>query len=387
MIPLKFAIVTTHPVQYYAPWFRHLSLNLNAHCKVFYLWQPKGLDAVDPEFGQSVRWDIPLTDGYEFEFIPNRAHRPGTHSVWGIHNPAAPAIIANWQPDVVVLLGYNFLTFYYLMLSPQLRRARFLLRGDSHRLFPQRGLRAMVKNSLIKAIFRRFDGALYCGSANRNYFTKMGIKKANLYFCPHGIDENRFKPAEEHIGETNQLRQSWGVPANGRVVLFSGKLIEKKRPQDLLSAFNQIKGNDFRLVFVGSGNLESDLRRHADSRVVFASFANQSKMPAIYRASDVMVLPSFGSSETWGLSVQEALACGCPVVVSDHVGCYLDLVAPHNNGAVFPAGDVSALRHILLQALTNPKVLSCWKENTAKPLGEFNYEMATKGLCEAVGAK
>ncbi len=135
----RIAIISTHPVQYYAPWFRHLSASLNAQLKVFYLWQPKGLDAVDPEFGRSVQWDIPLTNGYEFEFIPNSALRPGTHSVYGIHNPAAPAIISNWKPDVVVCLGYNFLTFYYLMLAPQLRRARFLLRGDSHRLVPQRG--------------------------------------------------------------------------------------------------------------------------------------------------------------------------------------------------------------------------------------------------------
>ncbi len=76
-----------------------------------------------------------------------------------------------------------------------------------------------------------------------------------------------------------------------------------------------------------------------------AGFQNQTELPAWYAAADVLVLPSDGG-ETWGLVVNEALACGTPAVVSDAVGCAPDLALdrdPGRTGAVFAVGDPAAL--------------------------------------------
>jgi glycosyltransferase involved in cell wall biosynthesis len=82
----------------------------------------------------------------------------------------------------------------------------------------------------------------------------------------------------------------------------------------------------------------------------FLGFCNQSQLPSVYRAADVLALPSEGS-ETWGLVVNEAMACGTPCVVSDACGCAPDMIAPSINGAVFKVGSVHSLASNLLTVL------------------------------------
>jgi glycosyltransferase involved in cell wall biosynthesis len=89
-----------------------------------------------------------------------------------------------------------------------------------------------------------------------------------------------------------------------------------------------------------------------NGRVHFIGFANQTQLPGIYRASDLMVLPS--EYEPFGVVVNEAMLCGCPVVVSDRVGAGYDLITPGQDGFVFPFGNVESLAAILRQALIAP---------------------------------
>jgi glycosyltransferase involved in cell wall biosynthesis len=146
------------------------------------------------------------------------------------------------------------------------------------------------------------------------------------------------------------------------VVLFAGKLEPKKAPDLLLEAFLQrVAANTHQrehLIFVGSGPLEDSLRARAagHSQVHFLGFANQSRMPAVYRLGDVFALPSRGPGETWGLAINEAMACERPVVVTDRVGCAPDLVQAGRSGLVVPAGNVAALATALTQLLDDTQL-------------------------------
>ena len=134
------------------------------------------------------------------------------------------------------------------------------------------------------------------------------------------------------------------------VVLFVGKFIAKKRPADIINALAILQqsttyNQQAVAVFVGSGELDHSLRdlaQHENVCVHFAGFKNQSELPACYAAADVLVLPSDGG-ETWGLVVNEAMACGLPAIVSDAVGCAPDLIDAGQTGFVFPMGDTAAL--------------------------------------------
>jgi glycosyltransferase involved in cell wall biosynthesis len=183
-------------------------------------------------------------------------------------------------------------------------------------------------------LLRRFDGFLYVGQRNREYLLRYGVPADRLFFSPHCVDNDAFAAAAA----------ASRAPARRRI-LFVGKLIARKRPSDLLRAVARLGGHAAEVAFAGSGELEAELRQiaaDASLHAEFLGFVNQSELPAVYAAADLLVLPSDGR-ETWGLVVNEAMACGLPAVVSDAVGCGPDLVEPGATGAVFPLGDVAAL--------------------------------------------
>jgi glycosyltransferase involved in cell wall biosynthesis len=412
---MRLAIITSHPIQYCAPWFRFLAGEresgessvergvkregsplspLFSSLKVFFLWD--GAGKMDRGFGVPVKWDLPLLDGYDYEFVPNMSSHPGPSRVSGLNNPSLGARITAFRPDAVLVFGYNYLAHYRFLISGLAKGVPLLFRGDSHRLLQMRngecgvgsgGWRELLRRRWIAAVFRRFAGFLYVGQANHDYFRYHGVEEKRLFFAPHCVDNKRFYAEMEAAGKAAaEWRRELAIPAQHRVVLFAGKLEPKKRPGDLLEAFRQANMPEITLVFVGSGVLEPVLRRQSNgcANIRFAPFQNQTLMPRTYMLGDLFVLPSFGSGETWGLAINEAMCMGRPVIVSDHVGCAKDLVQPGRNGLVFPAGNVPALAAALQDALAEPPRLIAWGQQSRKIIKDYSYEQATKGLLSAL---
>ncbi|NJK93041.1 MAG: glycosyltransferase family 4 protein [Blastochloris sp.] len=318
----RLAIVTSHPIQYYAPWFRSMTqedLNLN----VFYLWNPHETSSHDPGFQRQVVWDVPLLEGYPHEFIPNTSPDPGTHHPAGLQNPELISRLRSWKPSAVLMLGFHWDSMRQLIQSWQPDDPALILRGDSHDLARPWNLATLIRPWISRFIFRHFQAFLSCGTANTQYFLHRGARQEQIFPCPHAINMDHFRRSETILAQAYQLRQSLGLRENQRLILFAGKFEPKKRPLDLVKAFQSLNPRDAALLFVGSGELEQSLHNvtEKDPRIHILPFTNQSAMPSVYVAADLFVLPSFGPSETWGLAVQESLACGTPVLVSHHAGC------------------------------------------------------------------
>lgn len=378
----KLAIVTTHPIQYYSPWFKTVAADPEINLRVFYLCKPHDQGQLDPDFQQQIKWDIPLLEGYSYEWINNTSSAPGSHHFNGIQNPDAIDRLEKWNPDYILCLGYNYRTFIDLCFSRRLKSVPFLIRGDSHRLAESTEFSQKIKDVMIRLLFKRFSAALSCGTANHQYFQYLGFSSDQIHFCPHGIDTSRFTP--ERSDQVDKLRNEWGIPEDHRILLFAGKFIHKKRPLDLLEAFRQLNPPHSSLIFVGDGPLRPQLENAASKHVQILRFINQSDMPDVYRAADLIVLPSYGKSETWGLAVQEALACGTPAIVSDHCGCHLDLVTNDQNGLIFRAGDITSLKECLQKALVSDS-LERWRAHTSQASKRYNYQTSLQGLKEAIG--
>src|SRR5216684_1543258 len=275
---MRLAIIISHPIQYYAPWFRFLAASGQLDLKVFYLWDGGVNLRPDAGFGIKIKWDIPLLEGYRYEFLPNRARNAGTAHVLGLKNPALAARVLAFNSGAVLLFGYNYLSLYRFLLSPLARKTPLLFRGDSHRLVPRPGLKQVLRKRWTRAVFSRFSAFLYVGQANRAYFSLHGVPDRKLFFCPHCVDNERF------FSETRRARQAaveWkkelGIEPSRRVVLYAGKFEAKKMPGDLIQAFKRAALKNTALVLVGDGKLGADLRKSAsgDSNIVFAPFQNQ----------------------------------------------------------------------------------------------------------------
>jgi len=381
----KLAIITSHPIQYNAPWFRDLAAQPGIDLQVFYLWDFGVKSTVDPGFQRALTWDIPLLDGYAHQFVPNVSATPGTSHFNGLQNPELSARVRAFDPAAVLLLTYNYASTQRFLWT--WRASPLIFRGDSHRLVPRRGAKELLRRGALALLMRRFAAFLYVGQANRRYFLHHGVPESRLFFTPHCVDNARFSGQRE---ETSRAAAAWrielGIAADQAVILYAGKFESKKRVLDLIQAFVRANLADTVLLLVGSGPDEAQVRALAagNPSIRIAPFQNQLQMPRTYAASDLFVLPSKSPAETWGLAINEAMCLGRAVIVSSLVGCAEDLVHPGENGLIFPAGNVPALAEALREALTDRARLRTWGDESLDIVSRYSYAAATKGLLRAL---
>jgi glycosyltransferase involved in cell wall biosynthesis len=391
--PQRLGVVLSHPTQYYSPWFRWLQTEAAvAALRVFYLWDFGVTRQRDPRFQTTFQWDVDLLSGYESEFVPNRSTRPGPEHFWGFNNPALPARLDAWGPDALLLYGYPWASHLRALVWARRRGVPVIFRGDSHFLGrPAPGARRRL---LLGALYRQLAACLYTGQANRAYFETLGVPERRLFFGPHAVNAALFDAADAgHHAAAARMRADLGIAPSTSVVLAAGKLIAAKQPRELLAAFLALNLPDAALVFVGDGEEKPALEALAASArpgaVHFLPFANQSEMPARYLLADVFALPSRGCYETWGLAVNEAMHMGVPCLVSDRVGCQLDLVTDGKTGWVFPAESVAGLRQSLAAAVADTRpgeTRQRLRRAVAARIGGYTYAQTTAGLQAALAS-
>ena len=369
----RLAIITTHPIQYNAPLFRLLSQRKNIDLKVFYTWGQSKDEVYDAKFGIIRSWDIPLTEGYEHEFVDNSSKQPDSNRFWGIVNPGLQQKIKAWQPDAVLV--YRWSVYSHFKIMQQLGGSpKLFFRGDSHLKNKKKGVSLFFQTMILKFIFRKVEKAFYVGEYNRRYFLKYGLKKQQLIAAPHAIDNSRFAfNALQWELQAEAERKKLEIPEEAIVFLYAGKFYELKQLDVLINVFKQVKNHLYRLLFVGSGEQELMLKELAkeDDRIVFQSFKNQSDMPWVYRMANVLVLPS--KSETWGLAVNEAMACGRAAIVSDQCGCAPELIVQGQTGFVFKSGSEQELLFCLQQFADKQKAEEMGK-SALKHIEQFSLE-------------
>jgi glycosyltransferase involved in cell wall biosynthesis len=343
----KLAIVTTHPIQYHVPWLIRLAEKKIA-IKVFYTYeQSRNGTIYDPGFGRNIQWDIPLLDGYEYEFIPNTSSKPGLEMFRGIVNPTLIEKVEAWKPDGLLVIGWNYHSHLKSIIHFY-KKIPVYFRGDSVLLHEKTGLRKLARRIFLTWVYRHVDYALYVGTNNKSYFLRHGLRLSQLVFSPQAIDIARFaQPQQESIDLAQRWKKDLGVPSGNLSVLFAGKLTKVKNPSFVLDLAERCRHLPISFIIVGDGHLKPELQRRAQgiSNVFFMGFQNQSVMPAVYRMGDIYLMPSV--SETWGLGINEAMACGIPVMASETVGCATDLVLENKTGITFPLGDTERCRQFL----------------------------------------
>jgi glycosyltransferase involved in cell wall biosynthesis len=371
----RLAIITTHPIQYYAPIFRILDQRGNIAVKVFYTWE-KDASLFDKDFGKEIKWDIPLLEGYDHHFVSNSGnYGRGFRS---IRNPTLIPEIEDWAADAVLFFGWNY--------HSHLRAMRYfsgkipvLFRGDSTLLNERPGLKRIARRLFLRWVYRHVDTALYVGLNNKDYFLAHGLKEEQLVFAPHAIDNDRFSDKDgKYEQEARRWKKELGIGEQDHIITFVGKLQDTKDPFLLLEAFRTFGHPGWHLVYIGNGELESQLKEAAgkNKNIHFLSFQNQSRMPVVYRLGDIFCLPSKG--ETWGLAVNEAMACGRAVLLSDKCGCTADLLVEDRNGFAFASGNKADLvdkmtkltapdRDIRSMGLFSAELIRSWSYDQVAP--------------------
>ena len=362
---------------------------------MFYTWGQARGKVIDKDFGIEREWDIDLLSGYDHSFVQNTSSEPGSHHYNGIINPTLISEVKAFHPDKIIIYGWKFKSHLQLMRHFK-GKTPLYFRGDSTLLDDAAGfsVKKSLRRLLLHWVYGHVDFALSPGTASDKYFLNAGLSANQIIRAPHAIDNDRFagiqlqRNNDVRFDTTQSLdndsesslkirarywRKELTIAEDTKVFLFAGKLEPKKDPELLIRAFfrlNQQYSNTH-LIMVGNGILEEELKTMTSTAsttstpstslnlsepsstpstastpstsISFLPFQNQSIMPLVYRLGDVFVLPSKGPGETWGLAINEAMACGRPVIASDKCGAVADMIKDNANGFVFKAGDENDL--------------------------------------------
>ncbi|MBS1778684.1 MAG: glycosyltransferase family 4 protein [Bacteroidetes bacterium] len=370
----RLAIVTTHPIQYNAPWFRLLAESGEVTLRVFYTWeQSQTNEKYDPGFGKVISWDIPLLDGYDYKFVKNVSVDPGSHHFKGIYNPTLISEIKEWKADCVLVIGWPFKSHLACMRYFK-GKIPVLFRGDSTLLEERAGIKKLLRTPVLKYIYSFVDYAMYVGENNKQYFLAHGIKENELWYVPHAIDNKRFAgEGDNYDTEAARWRQELGIGKDKVVILYAGKLEPSKNVQLLLQMADILSDDRYRFVIVGNGETEAILKEQAkgDERILFLGFQNQNRMPVVYRLGDVFILPSNGP-ETWGLGINEAMASGRAVIATTKCGGSIDLIK--DNGTIISPGDTMGAVDYIRKVTASEDGLRKAGARSKQIIADFSFE-------------
>jgi glycosyltransferase involved in cell wall biosynthesis len=383
------AIIETHPIQYRAPVYRTLQQRFKIPLTVIYGSDFSVSGYKDKEFNSAFAWDIDLLSGYSSRFLSN-AETGGAKSYEAVSPQGLGIALQEVAPEVVLITGYQHRFYQSAFSQAFLRRYPILFRAETTDHALERSLlKSWLRDVSLQWIYRRCAQLLYIGQHSKKHYTRLGCAERQLVSSPYCVDTTPFQLDEVTRTELRHLtRQQLGISDTQVVLLFSGKLSPRKRPDLILQAIQSLcptLRQQITVLFLGDGELKPSLENQAASMgsitAHFIGFQNQTQLSRYYHAADLLILPS-QYSETWGLVVNEGLHHGLPVIVSQAVGCAPDLVIPRITGEIFEKGSAQSLAQAIERALP---LINCpeTRRNCQQHVSHYTVEQAARGIAEA----
>lgn len=389
---IRLAYVVTHPIQYQAPLLRRLALESDIDLTVFFASDHSVRGYPDEGFGSvRVKWDIPLLEGYRYEFLPSI--RGATKiSFWAPINRGFYSAFKKGKYDAIWVHGYWSINSIFVMIAAKLLAIPLLVRAEGTLIDrPRSRFRLAMKRTFFWITAHFIAGVLPISTRNCDYWRHYLGAKFPLFMVPYAVDNAYFQEMTRAASHTREeFRRSIGLHKDRPIILYASKLIERKRCIDLINACLGIKLEASikrpYLLIVGDGperaKCEAIVHKAGDSNIHFFGFQNQSQIAKFFDLCDLFVLPSV--DEPFGLIVNEVMNAGKAVIVSDQVGCQADLIEHQLNGQVFPAGDVSALRSAIESLLADESLRKALGRRGLERIKRWSFEDDIRGLREAL---
>lgn len=386
---IKLAVFMSHPIQYQVPLLRKIAAREEIDLTAYFFWDFGVKETKDPEFKQNVKWDIPILEGYKYKFIKNYSKNPSSNFFGQLNFGVIPELFKN-KYDAVLLYGWNSFPNWLAFIFAPLVGTKIILTGESplSQELKKSKLILAVKSVVLKIVFWLSSAIMYIGKENKKFYEFYNVPENKLFFMPYAVENERFIEEKNKLfGKRDEFRKKLNILTDTTVILFTGKLFQKKRPMDLLRAYSEIKDEKKTLVFVGDGEQRNDLEKFVEEdkleNVHFVGFKNQTELAEFYILSDVFILPS-GAGETWGLVVNEAMCFGLPVIVSDVVGCGADLIRQGENGYIFPCGDVGSLKNSLEAIIRDKKSRENFGKKSLEIISGYSQDVDVRSIVEVL---
>jgi glycosyltransferase involved in cell wall biosynthesis len=389
-MPYRLAILNSHPIQYFAPLYRRLAQDPDIDLTVYFCSSQGAEEYQDTDFGVSVKWDVPLLEGYKSTFLSNLRRGKSVGGFFSLINSGIIRELRRGKYDALWVHGHGYATYVLAILVSKVLGIPVLMRCETHLLLHRSPFKRALRRTLMRLLYTRLCAAcLPIGTRNEEFYRFHGVDQRHLFLVPYAVDNAFFAGAASRFREQREeLRFQCGLPPDKPALLFASKLMPRKRPMDLLQAYEGMRNSnvDACLVFVGAGELEEDLRRYVSEHCIldvhFFGFRNQSELPKFFALADVFILPS--ENEPWGLVINEVMAASLPVVAADEIGAVADLVKNGDNGFVYPVGDIRSLTNHLRSLADDMDLRVVMGRRSAERMAGWDFERCVAGVREAL---
>lgn len=376
--PFRLGILTSHPIQYQAPLFRRLASEPDIDLHVYFCSDAGATEYWDDGFGQTLRWDVPLLDGYDWTVLENFGGKADQSRFTGLFNPGIVNRIRQDRLDALVVRGWGHATELLAVMTALRRHVPYMIWGETTLQGRPSPWLSGWKARVVGAIVQNAHAVLPIGRHSIEFYRAFGVADDAMFLAPYAVDNAFFmRAAQDRATHRRSVRERLAIPVDMPIILFAGKLIDRKRPAELLRAYARSSMQDrAALVFAGNGIEYSYLKELVTTlklvNVRFLGFQPQHALTSIYCASDLLALPS--RFETWGLVLNEAMSCGLPVIASAGVGAAVDLISNGENGYVYEPGDVDALARGLAAILGDDGKRHRMGEASQARIRSWSYE-------------
>lgn len=277
---------------------------------------------------------------------------------------------------LIHIAGWGHPWLLLFIVTAKLARIPIVAESDTPFFHHKKLSKYIIKRLLYPILFNLINLFLPGGTKQVKYLRHYGVKSARIIPVQMTVDVSGMQRYAETLTDKDRqrVREVYGINKNDVVFLFVGRLIVHKGIIDLILAFSRIKNQNVILLFVGDGELRQKIEKaaKADEKISYAGRLSGKELVETYYAADVLVLPSY--FEPWGLVVNEAMAMGRPVIVSDKVGCIDDLVDPHETGIVVKAGRISELQSAIEYLMNAPDKRKAMGRQAAQKIANWTLE-------------
>jgi glycosyltransferase involved in cell wall biosynthesis len=372
----KLVLITEIIAPYRIPVFNELAKRPEVDLHVIFLSE------TDPILRQ---WQVYKQEiKFHYDVLPSWRQRFGRHSL--LLNRGIRSILRRLKPDVMIAGGYNYPACWSAAYWAQANQVPFLLWTEStahdHR----------HNYLLVEWMKKRFldlcAAFLVPGQSSLNYLKQLGVSENRISSAPNAVDTALFSNfAEAARRNSSAVHARYHLPA--KYFLFVGRLIKEKGVFDLLDAYSpfdpEIRRN-IGLVFVGDGSARQSLIEQAaqikPGTIQVLGFLPREELAQIYGLAEAFIFPTH--SDPWGLVVNEAMACGLPVVATGAAGCVLDLLVNEENGFVVEPHDPAALAAAMKNLAANPERRSQMARNSRQRIEAYSPAAWAEGVINAV---
>jgi len=320
---------------------------------------------------------------FSYQVLPSWRCRAGKSCLL-INRGLWPAL-KKVSPQVIICGGYNYPASWEALLWARRHGAEFVLWSESNGQDARAGW-AWVE--LLKAYFlRRCDRFVVPGKSAFEYLRSLGSAAASISTAPNAVDNGLFAAeAQKTRARAAEFRDKLKLPP--RFILFVGRLVPEKGVFDLLEAYAKLESrlrSEVGLVFAGDGvsreGLAQQAKQISPGTICFPGFAQREDLAGLYGVAEALVLPTH--SDPWGLVVNEAMACGLPIIVSSVAGCSADLVEDGWNGYVVPPRDSEKLSVAIDSLVRQPELKGLMSARSSERIRNYSPEACADGLAAA----